>query len=467
MFKGLNKALESIAVKSFGAGYTFSSLTRTGNIFSWAWGGNKNKQLVQGYRNKIVYSVVNIVVGKLIEVPQIVSQVKPDKQKAARKWLAKSRYSDYEVQTGLCKMLQVKAIDELESHSLIDLLEKPNDYQTGIELRKAFWFNNKLAGDGYLWAERAVEGRRAGQPIALHSLPADRVYIFKNLTDWRQPVLYYRFTTWTGQVISIPPEEIMHMARWSPLDPQLGGYSPQNAGAKTISISEANMEAQGAAYRNGSTGIIISSDTGTKGNGQPYHKLAPDQISAIKDTLAVDYKGTLNHKQTSVVNGKVEVNKLGDTLADLQMIEADHASWRDICALYNVSPILLGDTSASTESNVKAAYKALVTNSTIPDLREFDLKFKIFSKDWYGEDIIAPHDITEFTEMAPDLKLMKEVYGDANFLTQNEKRKIFNMDEDTATEGMDTYLVASGLMPFEQLFVLPEPTDPTKQYDYQ
>lgn len=473
MFDGLKNLIAPVEVKSTNGipGVTFSNLQAEPWMFGWAWNGNKNQQLTLGYRNKIIYSVVNVLIPKLVEVPIIVNKETPDNKKAVKKFMSKYRYSDYDVATGVHKMLHAKAIEEVENHDLVALLEKPNDFQTGIELRKDFWYNNKLVGDGFLWAEKADSGRRAGQPLHLYSLPADRVIIYKNVDDWRQPVMFYQFTTWTGQVLQLPPEDVMHIAMWSPLDPQLGGWSPQNAGAQTILASESSMTAQNSAYLNGSTGIIISSDTGTKQDGNPYNKLTSDQVSSIKETVQNWWQGSKNNKRTHVVNGKVEVNKLGDTLADLELIEADESYWRDICAIYNIDPILVGAKAGSTESNVKAAYKALVTNQIIPDLREFDQKFKQFSQNWYSDSetsrvkIYACHDITEFTEMAPDLQIMSAVYGKPA-MTIDEVRKIFGADELDNGEGK-TILVDSNQVPLDVLVNgMPQQDSNAKPDDY-
>lgn len=418
-----------------------------GTTFDWL-SNNKQWQLTQAYRNKIIYAVVNVVVGKDIEVPLIVSKIKSER--GARKYLAKTRFTDSDVATGMLKVMQVKAMEELDTHPLIDLLENPNNHQTGIEMREHFWFNYHLSGDGYIWCEKPTIGRRTKQPIFLYSLPAQNVNPIKNMHDYQNPILRYDFTTWDGQVIPIEPSEIMHMSKWSPNDPSLGGFSPLNSVDKTVAINEANQEARGAAYVNGGTGTIFSSETVIH-EGATYSLLSKEQVEGIRETIDRNWKGARNNRGMHVTNGNVKVDKFGDTLAELQLIEADKVDWKDACAAYGVSPILLGDSSASTESNVKAAYKALVTNKIITDLRKFDMKFRVFSRGWYEQDVIATHDITEFTELAPDLKLMFEVFGNAWYITGDEKRKIFNFDE-SGDENMTKFLVPSGLTPLDSLF---------------
>jgi len=436
-----------------------------GGVFGWM-GWNKTAQLQIGYANKVVYSYANVLVRKMIEVPLIPYQVIDDKAETRMK---RFNFTPDSNRSGKYDLLEMKALREVESHPLIDLLEYPNEYQTGIQLRESFWFNYFISGDGYIWPERNPEGRNATEPVHLHCLPSQLVQPVRIDGNFNAPISYYVFTTWSGQKITIMPDEMFHMAQWSPFDPILGGYSPLVPGAKTISTNEANQEAQGRAFVNGSTGIIIHSDvdfTGPKGQG----KLTTDQVSAIKATLAQEWQGAANNKGTHVTNGYVDVKKLGDTLAELQLIEAEKVNWKDGGALFGVSPILVGDMSGGTENNVKSAYQSLVINVVLPNEKKFDAMISRKVKDWYpAQKIILKHDFKAYTELSADQKLLKETYGDADFITQNEKRKLFGFDADETTEGMNGYLVSGTKKTMQQIQDgnFDEPVTPTKQYDYR
>lgn len=453
--------IKSLLRKAFGLGSSLRSgwaLLREA-AFTWM-GGNKRIQVTEGYANKIVYAAVNILVPKLIEAPMITYKVVNERY--LKRYL-KSNYAD-DFSSGKNQLLQQKALEEVESHPIMELLKKPNSYQTFIEMMEAFWAYYELVGDGFIWSEKPGIGRRANQPIALHVLNSDRVKIVKS-NNFRKPIEKYLFTTFTGEIIEIMPEDILHLQKWSPLDPSLGGYSPQNAAAKTISKSEMNQIAQGKAFQNGGTGLIISSDVGMD-KGQAFDKLTSDQVDKIKETITSDWAGASNNQKIHVTNGYVSVQKLGDTLADLKLVEAAKEDWKDIFTMYGISTVLSPSDDASTESNVKQAYKTLVTNNIVPKLRKFDEKFNAFIKGWYEQEIVILHDLTEYSELAPDLELMKKVYGDAWYITPNEKRRIFNYDYDTENEFMNQYFIPTGLMPVNQLLE-PNLDMDAKQFDYR
>lgn len=412
-----------------------------GGSFSWNFKG-KNGQLSAGYKNKIVYATVNVLVRKLIEAPIIVSKVKSQKDV--------QRLKNFNFrggnEAGKYNATQLKALDEIEDHELIDLLNKPNDYQTGIEMREAFWFNYKLTGDGFLFVEK-----NGNKPVFIHCLPSDRVTIERHNGDWRQPVTKYKFNAWDSTLIDLPMENLMHLKKWSPLDPIQGGYSPMNAAGLTVEKNNQNDIAQGSIFVNGGTGTIISSETVIEG-GKAHFKLDKTQVESIKKTIREDWTGSSNNGKFHVTNGTVKVDKIGDTLVDMNAIAADDQDAVRIAASWGVNSILIGDKTGGSENNVKVAEKQLVTNVVVSDLRKFDEKFREFSKTWYkGERLYIAHDLTEFSELAPDLKLMKEVYGDAWYLTGNEKRKLFNMDEVT-DPNMGKFIVPSGFTPLDTLF---------------
>lgn len=411
-----------------------------GGSFSWNFKA-KQGQLSVGYQNKIVYAVVNVLVRKLLEVPIIVSKVKSQKDLAKVKSYNFANGND----TGQFNVRFVKALEELEEHPLIDKLNNPNEYQTGIELRESFWFNYQLSGDGYLFVEK-----NGNIPVFIHCLPSDRVTPRREGKDWRKPITGYKFSAWDGTIIDLPIDDVMHMHKWSPSDPLQGGYSPLQSVGGNVARNDANDIATGAALKNGGTGTIISSDIHVE-NGKTYSKLSTDQVKKINETVQRNWVGVENNGKFHVTNGMIKVDKLGDTLNDLNSIKADDQDAVRIAAGWGMSSILIGDMTGGTDANVAGAYKALVTNVVVPELRKFDAKFKEFSKGWYkGERLDASHDLTEFSELAPDLTLMKAVYGDAWYLTGNEKRKIFNMDEST-DKNLDRFIIASGQMFLDDL----------------
>lgn len=457
----IKQRLRNFALKALGFNPAFLAGVQYTFGKNFNWGGSGYG--ISGYDNKIVYAGLNLLVKKLTEPNVIVSKLKS--QSALKSYYKKSVSNEKRA------LLKIQALTELDTHPLLDLIENPNSYQTGIELMEQFWYNY-LYGDGYLIAFGAENGpgseSRSFKPNQLYALNKDRV-IPQRSNDPFNPISFYLVTLFNGQQLTLYPDQIFHLKKWNPNYSELYGYSFVNAAGKTISKNEENQTAQGMAFVNGGRGTLFSSDMDKNGNGHMVEKMTADQMSILKETMSRDYAGSINNRKMNFTNGYVTAQNYGDTLAEMELIDAEIADWKDIYTVLGI-PIVLGPISdASTESNVKAGYKALVTNTIVSDLKKFDLKFKHWIKRWYGTDIVAAHDLTEFSELAPDLELLKTVYGDAPYITWNEKRVLFNFDTDDKTEGLNGYWVPSVLMPIEHAFALPEETttQPAKQYDYR
>lgn len=451
----IKQAIAKFALKQLG--YTPVSAAiqylTGGRIF--AWDNNKGNS---AYNNKIVYSAVNILVNKLVEPSILVSQIK--NEKSLNKYYSKSISNEGR------RVEQVKALQELESHPLIDLLERPNSYHTGIELREAFWYNY-IFGDGYLIALTPGEDSRNEMPMELHALSSSRVEPIIS-QDRYNPIVNYRITLFNGKQVYLDPKYVFHMSRWNPNDDFQAGFNPTSAAAKVISKNDENQIAQGAAFINGGRGVMFSSDSQFDKDGNVVDMLPVETMDRLKQNLKDGMSGSINTKRMSFVNGKVNVTNYGDTLAEMELIEAEKADWRDIFAVLGI-PIALGPTAeAMTDNNQEAGQKRLVTNTIMPLLKKFDMKFKVWCEQWYGVQVVPVHDLTEFKELAPDLKLLKEVYADLPFIRFDEKRALFQYDDDEKNKAiLERYYIQSGYSPLESLSEGTEYVDPGDGEDYR
>lgn len=396
---------------------------------------------IKGYKNKVVYSVTNALVNKLLEVPIIVTKDGNEKQ-------AKYFRHGKSLNPERLHMAKALGIQEQQSHELLDLFENPNDYQSGIDLKKAFWFNKLLSGAGILWVERGSGLTRKKSIKAIHCIPTYLVRIEES-DDWKNPVKRYWFSTpLGGQELELKVSDVMYCGSYNP-ESMFKGYNPFNSAGSVVDKNNINDLAQMAAFRNGGTGILFSSDTVTDGVGGVSDKMSPENMAMLKDTIAREYAGAANNKRMHFTNGFVNVTSFGDTLADLKLIEASENEVKEICGIFQVSPIIIGEGKSNTESNVVQAYKSLVTNNVVPKLREFDQAFNRFSKDWYKDGVVkVAHDITEFAELMPNMELVQKVYGNNPAVTLNELRLMLGLDERQEELFKKSY-IQSGFVPLE------------------
>jgi hypothetical protein len=438
---GVAKAVLSPVVKSLSDGFP-----NLGPGFHMAFGRAfiYDFKSMSAYKSKIFYSAQNLLVRKYLETPIIINK-KVEQKGAARKFRLDQFYS-----SGISaeKRFAIKqlALEEQSDHELNKLFENPNSYQSERELWEDFWHNYGF-GDGFLWFESLGGLSRNNKPVAVHSMSKQRVTIIPSSTA-SDGVAGYRYNTRNGQTIIIEKDDVMHLKKWNPGPTDLWGLDPSQVVAPVLGLDDASVEAQGSAFMNGGRGTLFSSDVVVDEMGNVKQKMSAAQMEVLRDDIEDSFAGTQNYRKQHFTNGAVTVTNYGDTMAEMDMVKSSVSYWEYTYATLGIPDVLCPTTKASTENNVLIGNKRLVTGVIIPDLRMFDQAITRTVQKWYPGVVIC-HDVTEFSELAPDMKLMAEVFGKPQ-ITVDERRSIFNYDSIGGEIGK-SILVESGLMPIEDI----------------
>lgn len=467
----LNKitSLPSRFVKFAIKAFTWTPGTQ-GNTFLYSWGMPFNwGQTYNGivaYDNKIVYAGLNLKNRKYTEPDILVSKVK--NKQAVQKYYKATLTNEERLMT------KVRSVEELDDHPLITLLERPNDWQTGLELWGQFWMNYEY-GDGYIIAlndspDSPGAESRSYKPTKIYA-PNKNMVIPQKGTSATNPIEFYRITMYNGDQLTLYPDQVFHMSKWNPWYQDLYGYNFAQAAAKTIARNDQNQIAQGSAFVNGGRGVLFSSDTEKNQIGQVVGKMSGEEMSLLKETMRREMAGAANNRKMNWTNGFVNAQTYGDTLAEMELIDSEKADWKDIYAVLGIPQVLAPTNESSTDAtNAQIGYKSLVTNTIIPDLKKRDMKFTRFIQKWYGDDIITVSDITDFPELKPDLELMSKIYGKPP-ISNDEKRAIFKYDKMEDAEQGEAVLIEGNQKTLQQ--VMDGGYDPSivppdgKQYDYR
>ena len=389
---------------------------------------DKTKYITEGYcDNENVYSAVRVILQKLKVAPVILSKIKSKKLLQHVQQYKMRGDTDCQMQS---RLFRCKALEEIEdeNHPLLRLMNNPNSYQTRTEFQEAAAGFYVTLGETFIYKITPNDGSsRTNFPVELHVLPAHLVVpVFSG--NFADPVRGYTFTMGHGQSLEIPADKILHIKTWNPnwdmQGTQLSGFSPLEAGAKSLTRNRANATAQTKAYTNGGSAYLLSSENDTK-------MLTQEQIDMINERIREKIQGVDNFRNITATSGMVKATKIGDTPADMELIAGDKHDRGKIASLFGVDPLLVGDKENSSYNNQEAAYKALVTNTILPILNEFSTKMGDWLIPYFAKpgEIHMEYDETVYPELQPDLKLMMEVYG-RPLLSENERRSIFNWDAD-------------------------------------
>ena len=431
---GVMSYLKTKLISSIGGSMMLNYVA--GNMVEW-FGQSRASMLKNGYaRNVHVFTATNVYLNKAKVAPFLLNKVKNERKAIKYEQFIRSKDDSHRLEA---LMLKEQAFEEIEDHHLLSLLNNPNTYQTASEFRESILGFYKTLGEAFVYGIGPLSGPNAGKFKELHVISPTMIEpVFSN--KMLDPISHYQLDL-DGQAVRIEKENIMHFKKWNPLNP-LRGLSSAEVGLKTLKRNESNHTAMTKAFQNGGVAHMLSSEGGVA--------LDQTQMDLINQRLMAKLQGPENYHNILATNGMVKATKIGESPADLKLIESDVHDRGIIAAMLGIDPILVGDKNGSSFANQEQAYKALVTNLIMPDLITLGENLSAWLLPRYkGEKLHLSFDTTVYSELAPDLKLLVSVYGQP-LLTENEKRSVFNWDADK-TPGMDDIYIKSGLIPMSRI----------------
>lgn len=223
-----------------------------------------------------------------------------------------------------------------DGHWLSRLLERPNDYQTGMEFRESQTATVLLWGNAY--ARKEFNG--AGEVVALHPMHPGRASIVK-LDSGRYR---YDYTEESGGVVRLLADEVLHLRdRTEP--GSIVGKSRIAIARETLGLS-LSLRAHGAASfgRGARPASILYNES--------KRDLTTEELMELRRGLA-DYATPANAGKTLVMGMRgMKLENVGLSNEDAQWLEAMNFSVTEVCRLFRVPPILVQTLEQASYNNV-------------------------------------------------------------------------------------------------------------------
>ena len=342
--------------------------------------------------------------------------------------------------------------DEIHTSDLLKLIGNPNPMQSGAEFLRHLVSYYALSGNAY------VNGPRSGKtPRQLYLLSPAHVEV-KAGPYLGIPARYeYKPDANAARIYPVDQltaaSEVLHVKTFNPLSPWYG-MAPMDAAALAIDLHNAgniwnySLLSQGARP---SGALVVKTKEGQAQN------LTDEQYLRLKGELDEKYSGAGNNGKPLLLEGGLEWQEMSLSPTDMDFMEGKHAAAREIALAFGVPPMLLGIPGDNTYSNYEQALLAFWTQTVLPLLQLILGGFNrwlvpLFSPDdylWYDEEMIPA--------LEPLRKAKSDRINAAGYLTINEKRDAMGQD---ATDGGDTVLVNSGLVPLELAGIVPDLAEP-------
>ena len=237
--------------------------------------------------------------------------------------------------------------ERANDHPLYDVLQKPNIWQTGFEFFEMMQGHLELRGNAFAIIVPG-NGRAIDQLIPLHP---DRVRVFRLLSGR----LRYEVTSYfDGSIKSYMQDEIVHLRALS--SDGIMGISTITAGSEVVGTGLAQMEHRARYFSNHAIpGLAIK--TGSK--------LDKEKRENLQDSVREGFSAA-NAFKVMVLPPGMEIETLGLTNKDSQLIEAGQATRTDIASMFRLPPHKIGDLSRGTFSNIEQQNIEFATDSIRP-----------------------------------------------------------------------------------------------------
>lgn len=394
----------------------YSLLNNNQPIF---WEDNPNNYVANGYQsNGDVYSCIDLILTKLASCPLLVYSVVDGKQQQVKKYKA-LQMGD----VGKAELFkaQSKALKEVDIEGISKLLNKPNQYQTTTEWLKQLAGFYLLTGNAYNYYNGMPGSKKWTEMFVLPS-PLINIVSGGDL----KPVKGYNVfnsINFNQGVPDFPAEQVSHLKTFNPnfttFGAQLYGQSPLRAYILTLVRNKDSRIEQGKQVKNGGVSGMLSPKVGMPA-------MSPDVKSDLKQQIK-EAKTSADLLSRIFVSGvPAEWLQFGLPSTDLQLLESMKLDRIDICNAFHISPVLMGNTDASTESNVVQAYKQLIYNcvmtlgNTITDKLTRDICPPYEDR---GEKLMIMFDYSVLPELADDMSKVAEALNKMYWLSINEKRE--------------------------------------------
>lgn len=241
---------------------------------------------------------------------------------------------------------KVNSLPELES-----FLENPNYKENIQQTLYRLYANYLVCGETFAF-------RRKPESLNRYFVDVPTVPNVDILEDKDGTVKSYSYNYFTTRYTNIVSENVLHIYRPNITEDSNRGFSALNPGKKIYAFDNEMREAKAQIYKNrGASGIIHKK--GTLALRESERKHLQQQYN--------NSTGGQNRDNVYVTDseiGYIPLNLDGNLAKALS--EDDLKNLRVACSLFNVSPLLFGDTSNSTYNNLEEAKEALYLDCILP-----------------------------------------------------------------------------------------------------
>ncbi|TXH50824.1 MAG: phage portal protein [Desulfurellales bacterium] len=338
-----------------------------------------------------------------------------------------------------------KSQKRIDSHKILDLLNKPNSFQTALQFWGLYQKYRDLVGEAYIWKIPSEEfGNNTGELVLLRPDCITHKY-----DDQGRITAFVHTSPMGGQTVELSPSEVIYLYTPDPLKP-MQGISLIKAGIRAIDTEQQLSQYHANVIRNGgNVSNVIKFKT---------PNLTKQQVNELKEQYTEQYASARNGGKPLFLAGDAEVIKLGMSPDELSYLESKGMVLDEIIIMTGVPKAILGLTEGETFANADASIQIFLRETIKPIMTDLCTIL-----DW---QLVPEQFDLNFVDPTPEnveLKLKRMETGvKTGYMTINEARELDGLDP---IQGADTLLVPNTVRPLEQALKEPEPNPNVKPND--
>ncbi len=308
--------------------------------------------------------------------------------------------------------------EEVKNHWSLDLLKKPNDITTGMEMSFAFHAYKLITGNGYILkggGDSDGFGSITGRPLNLLNLMSQNVT--PKLTSSND--LVYDWVSDNGLKV-LPKEQVMHLKGFNPTS-QIKGLSIIEVLRRTI---ETNNKAK---IWNEN---LMSNDARPSGMLNIKSQVSLPERKRLMKALKDEFLGSVNAGLPFLGVGDMEFKPFAMSPKDLDWVMQTKLSINEIATAFNVPVQLINQEEGKTFANYEQAVKSFYLDNIIP-AREQELQI-------YSNSLLANEPTLNYAIDYADIPQIQENVNDlwtrinaSPELTYNERLRLKGLEEST------------------------------------
>lgn len=275
--------------------------------------------------------------------------------------------------------------ERIPNHPLEKLLRRPNPHMSGQDLFETLAAHLNLAGNHY-WGILETRGKPAEilviQPQYIRPVPSSTDYLeaYEIMID--------------GQPRKVDPREILHFMFIDPGNPWVG-LAPLEAAARTVDTDNEQLNWNKVSMQNRAV---------ADGAFTVKEELTKDQYESLKEIIREQHQGSGKAREPWVLHSGATWQQMALSPVEMDFIESRKLNREEICAVYGVPPVLVGDFTHATYANYETALKAFWTDTVVPFLEDIAHVINLNLAPRFGDDILVKPDLTKVPAMQEILK---------------------------------------------------------------